>query len=162
MEALHKLDLRGKTNGNWPGYHKEFINIWEHRVKFLPIRKPFFLLDTMACLEYMHWFRVADKPYLLLVEARSRQLHQKRHDDCLSNVSLEEVSQRVCPHLQPNKWHRCTFSKALLSPTYYAWTPMATPIPLSMLTLIPTSMSMYLGFVTLYGYSPIVLQTPNA
>ncbi|KAK5772287.1 hypothetical protein PVK06_048569 [Gossypium arboreum] len=30
-----------------------------------------------ACLEYMPWFRVAGKPYLLSVKVRSRQLRQK-------------------------------------------------------------------------------------
>ncbi|KAH1113847.1 hypothetical protein J1N35_007225 [Gossypium stocksii] len=47
-------------------------------MKFLPIRESFFSLDTTACLEYMLWFKVAAKPYLLSVEAMSRQFRQKR------------------------------------------------------------------------------------
>ncbi|PPR84389.1 hypothetical protein GOBAR_AA36322 [Gossypium barbadense] len=78
MEALHKLDLRGKTNENWRDYHKEYINIWDHRMKSLPIYEPFFSSDTTTCLEYMPWFRVADKPYLLLAEVKSRQLRLNR------------------------------------------------------------------------------------
>ncbi|MBA0788294.1 hypothetical protein Gotri_027962 [Gossypium trilobum] len=35
-------------------------------------------VDTVVCLEYLSWFRVTGKSYMLLVEARSRQLHQKR------------------------------------------------------------------------------------
>ncbi|MBA0653211.1 hypothetical protein Goklo_020411, partial [Gossypium klotzschianum] len=27
MEALNKLDLRGKTDENWRDYHKEYIDI---------------------------------------------------------------------------------------------------------------------------------------
>ncbi|KAH1096949.1 hypothetical protein J1N35_013870 [Gossypium stocksii] len=47
-------------------------------MKFLPIHEPFFSSDTMDCLEYMSWFRVVGKLYLLSVEARSRQIRQKR------------------------------------------------------------------------------------
>ncbi|PPS02706.1 hypothetical protein GOBAR_AA17954 [Gossypium barbadense] len=69
---LHKLDLRGKNDKNWQDYHKEYIDILDYRMRFLPIHKPFFSLDTTACLEYMLWCRVTDKAYLLLVEARSK------------------------------------------------------------------------------------------
>ncbi|PPR85876.1 hypothetical protein GOBAR_AA34822 [Gossypium barbadense] len=76
MEALYKLDLQGKADENWRDYHKEHIDIWDHRMKFLPICKPFSYV-TCAYLEYMPWFRVADKPCLLLVKAKSRELRQK-------------------------------------------------------------------------------------
>ncbi|PPS12564.1 hypothetical protein GOBAR_AA08070 [Gossypium barbadense] len=55
-----------------------------------------------------------------------------------------------------------TYFRTPLSPTYYTPklkhvpTPMATPMPSS----IPVSMPIYLGFATLYGYSPLVSQTP--
>ncbi|MBA0867162.1 hypothetical protein Goshw_027842 [Gossypium schwendimanii] len=52
--------------------HKEYINAWDRKVEFLPIREPFFSLDTVACLEYMQWFRVIGKSYMLSMEARSR------------------------------------------------------------------------------------------
>ncbi|KAK5832559.1 hypothetical protein PVK06_016361 [Gossypium arboreum] len=29
MEALHKLDLRGKTDENCQDYHKKFIDVWD-------------------------------------------------------------------------------------------------------------------------------------
>ncbi|MBA0664198.1 hypothetical protein Goklo_004243 [Gossypium klotzschianum] len=38
----------------------------------------FFSSDTTTYLEYMSWFRVIGKPYLLSVEATSMQLCQKR------------------------------------------------------------------------------------
>ncbi|KAK5772532.1 hypothetical protein PVK06_048821 [Gossypium arboreum] len=78
MEARHKLDLQEKIDENWRDYHNEFIDIWDRRMKFLPICQLFFLSDTTACLKYMPWFKVAGKPYLLLMEAMSRQLRQKR------------------------------------------------------------------------------------
>ncbi|MBA0682026.1 hypothetical protein Goari_023786 [Gossypium aridum] len=34
--------------------------------------------DAIVLVEYMSWFRLARKPYLLFVEARSRQLRRKR------------------------------------------------------------------------------------
>lgn len=45
MWVLHKLDLQGKTDKNWQDYHKEYIDIWDRRMKFLPIREPFFLIE---------------------------------------------------------------------------------------------------------------------
>ncbi|MBA0876153.1 hypothetical protein Goshw_000343 [Gossypium schwendimanii] len=68
MEALHKLDLRGKNDENRQDCHKEYIDIWDRKMKFLPIREPFFSSDTMDCLEHMPWFRVVDKPYQLSVK----------------------------------------------------------------------------------------------
>ncbi|KAH1032139.1 hypothetical protein J1N35_044313 [Gossypium stocksii] len=68
MEALHKLDLCGKTDENWKDYHKEYINIWDRRMEFLPIREPFFSSNIATCLKYIPQFRVIGKPYLLLVE----------------------------------------------------------------------------------------------
>ncbi|KAK5839063.1 hypothetical protein PVK06_007821 [Gossypium arboreum] len=53
MKAMYKLDLQAKTNKNWQDYHKEFIDIWDHRMKFLPICEPFFSSDLAACLEKM-------------------------------------------------------------------------------------------------------------
>ncbi|MFQ6650209.1 hypothetical protein Gotur_022175 [Gossypium turneri] len=53
MEALHKLDLWRKTDENWQDYHKEYIDIWDRRMEFLPIREPFFSSDIATCLEYM-------------------------------------------------------------------------------------------------------------
>ncbi|KAK5774495.1 hypothetical protein PVK06_042350 [Gossypium arboreum] len=44
MEILHNLDLWGNTDENWRDYQKEFINIWDCIMKFLPIREPFFLI----------------------------------------------------------------------------------------------------------------------
>ncbi|MBA0825071.1 hypothetical protein Goarm_021688, partial [Gossypium armourianum] len=57
---------------------KEDNNIWDSRIEFLPILEPFISLDTEVWLEYMLWFKVADKPYLLSVEARTKKLCQER------------------------------------------------------------------------------------
>ncbi|MBA0793118.1 hypothetical protein Gohar_017550 [Gossypium harknessii] len=70
--------VRGKTDENWKDYHNENIDIWDRRIKLLPIHEPFFSLDMASYLEYMPWFRVAGKLYLLSVEEWSRQLHQKK------------------------------------------------------------------------------------
>lgn len=46
-------------------------------MEFLTICEPFFSMGTTACLEYMMWFIVFGKSYLLSVEVRVRQLCQK-------------------------------------------------------------------------------------
>ncbi|KAG8474236.1 hypothetical protein CXB51_033830 [Gossypium anomalum] len=75
---LSDAAVQGKIDENWQDYHNEYIDIWDRRMKFLPIHEPFFLSYTVTYLEYMPWFRVTGKPYLLSVEAKSRQLRPKR------------------------------------------------------------------------------------
>ncbi|PPR85624.1 hypothetical protein GOBAR_AA35066 [Gossypium barbadense] len=67
-----------KNDEDWREVNKESIEAWDRRMNFLPISEPFFSVDTVACLEYLSWFRLAGKSYLLSVEAMSRQLCQKR------------------------------------------------------------------------------------
>ncbi|MBA0556238.1 hypothetical protein Golob_026354, partial [Gossypium lobatum] len=78
MDELHNVDLRGKNNEDWKKIHKDYIDSWDRRMEFLPIREPFLSLDMTSYLEYMSQFRVTRKLYLLSVDTRSRQLHQKR------------------------------------------------------------------------------------
>ncbi|MBA0765837.1 hypothetical protein Gotri_014958, partial [Gossypium trilobum] len=77
LKELHKVDMCGKNDEDWREVHNEYIEAWDRMIDFLPIRESFFLADTTICLEYLSWFRLAGKPYLLSVEARSRQLRQK-------------------------------------------------------------------------------------
>ncbi|MBA0820824.1 hypothetical protein Gohar_027838, partial [Gossypium harknessii] len=78
IEALHKLDLWRKIDGDWWEFHKKYIDIWDRRNDFIPMHEPFFAQKMVTSLEYMPWFRHHVKPYLLLVEARSRKIHLKR------------------------------------------------------------------------------------
>ncbi|PPR84829.1 hypothetical protein GOBAR_AA35881 [Gossypium barbadense] len=81
MEELHKVDLQGKNDEDWKEVHKDYIGAWNSRMEFLPICEPFFSSDTTTCLEYMSWFRVTSKSYLLLVEARNATTCTFNDDD---------------------------------------------------------------------------------
>ncbi|MBA0729146.1 hypothetical protein Golax_022740, partial [Gossypium laxum] len=48
----------GENDKYWKEIHNDYIDAWDRMMEFLPIREPFFLADTMSCLEYILWFRV--------------------------------------------------------------------------------------------------------
>ncbi|MBA0670828.1 hypothetical protein Goklo_029143 [Gossypium klotzschianum] len=52
--------------------------MWEDRYDYIPTRK-LIIVPELACVpEYMTWFRINGKPYLLSPEERQRQLHVQR------------------------------------------------------------------------------------
>lgn len=53
MEELYKVDLWGKNDEDWQEVHKEYIDVLDRRMEFVPIREPFFLLDTTSFLEHI-------------------------------------------------------------------------------------------------------------
>ncbi|MBA0699289.1 hypothetical protein Goari_000938 [Gossypium aridum] len=77
MEALHKLDLWRKTDENWRDYHKEYIDIWDHRMKFLPIREPFFSSNIATYLEFRGGAAIGSSP------APTQQRHR-----CLCHIAV--------------------------------------------------------------------------
>ncbi|MBA0735551.1 hypothetical protein Gogos_019390, partial [Gossypium gossypioides] len=79
LKDLHKVDMRGKDNINWSVRHEEHIEAWDRRMQSIPVREQFFLADTAAVDNYLTWFRVVDKSYLLSPEERSRQIQTKRY-----------------------------------------------------------------------------------
>ncbi|MBA0635098.1 hypothetical protein Godav_021880, partial [Gossypium davidsonii] len=38
LEELHKVDLWRRIDEDWAKFHEKYINIWEHRNNFIPIR----------------------------------------------------------------------------------------------------------------------------
>ncbi|MBA0874892.1 hypothetical protein Goshw_023585 [Gossypium schwendimanii] len=141
MEALHKLDLWRKTDENWRDYYKEYIDIWDHRMKFLPIREPFFSSNIATYLE-------------------SRQLHQKRPRRSLqqrrfrggaatssSPAPTQQTPSMSMPHCAPyiyisSKYvFRGTSVPIILRPmSMQISTQMLTHVPTPMATLMPPSM----------------------
>ncbi|MBA0747501.1 hypothetical protein Gogos_004412 [Gossypium gossypioides] len=138
-------------------FYNEYIDNWDRRMGFLPIRKPFSSLDMAACLEYMPWFRVVGKPYLLSVEARSSSSAPTQQ---MPLMSAPHPAQHYAPHYAPLQHLASTPS----SPAYYAPmltlmpTLMSSSMPISMLASMPT----YPGFATSYDYLSIVSQTLTA
>ncbi|MFQ6670876.1 hypothetical protein Gotur_035601 [Gossypium turneri] len=48
--------------------------MWEDQYDYIPTQEPI-IVPELACLpEYMPWFRIHEKPYLLSAEERQRQL----------------------------------------------------------------------------------------
>ncbi|MFQ6651822.1 hypothetical protein Gotur_023995 [Gossypium turneri] len=55
-----------------------YIEMWEDQYEYIPIMEPI-IVSGLACVpEYMPWFRIHGKPYLLSTEERQRQLRVQR------------------------------------------------------------------------------------
>ncbi|MFQ6636133.1 hypothetical protein Gotur_013956 [Gossypium turneri] len=52
--------------------------MWEDRYDYIPTWEPIIVLELACVPEYMPWFRIYGKPYLLLEEERRRQLRVQR------------------------------------------------------------------------------------
>ncbi|MBA0839264.1 hypothetical protein Goarm_005013 [Gossypium armourianum] len=144
IEALHKLDLQGKTDKNWRELHKKYIDIWDYRNDFIPMHKPFFTPKTTTSAKYMPWFRLFRKPYLLSVEARSRQIRLRRPRQPPQNRrSRARGQQFVCfpRHLRPQ---HITLIQMLMY-------PLTTPVP---------RYCAKSAYATSNSYPSVVLQTP--
>ncbi|MFQ6647762.1 hypothetical protein Gotur_021006 [Gossypium turneri] len=103
------LDQHSKDNFEWMSYVEpditEYVSskflatrsMWDAKVplivmEFLPIREPFFSSDTTSCLDYMPWFRVVGKLYLLSVGAMSSILHPNTDVNVEPNVDVSTVT----------------------------------------------------------------------
>ncbi|KAH1073899.1 hypothetical protein J1N35_026227 [Gossypium stocksii] len=61
-----------------PRYWSNYIEMWENRYDYIPTREPI-IVPELACVpEYMPWFRIHGKPYLLSEEERRRQIRVER------------------------------------------------------------------------------------
>ncbi|KAH1039412.1 hypothetical protein J1N35_041155 [Gossypium stocksii] len=73
----HKVDLR-QLHTDWLRYWSHYIKIWENRYDYIPTREPI-IVPELACIpEYMPWFRIHSKPYLLSEEEKRRQIRAQR------------------------------------------------------------------------------------
>ncbi|MBA0726641.1 hypothetical protein Golax_002455, partial [Gossypium laxum] len=70
--------LRRNFDEHWPTFHVQYINIWNNRYGFLPTREAIVASELAYHSEYMPWFKVHGKPYLLAEEARGRQPYTRR------------------------------------------------------------------------------------
>ncbi|MBA0668198.1 hypothetical protein Goklo_001144, partial [Gossypium klotzschianum] len=147
LKELHKVGMHGKNDENWQELHKEYIEAWDHRMNFLPICEPFFLADTVACLEYLPWFRLASKLYLLLLKARSK----KKQRRLPQQQRRARCSRTAAPYYAP-PLHVAGFSVSV--GTYFG-----PPKPLAFYTLMSTQMS---GQMLTHALSPMttLMQMP--
>ncbi|MBA0777939.1 hypothetical protein Gotri_005886, partial [Gossypium trilobum] len=142
MVEMNESD-RGKTDKNWRELHKKYIDIWDYRNDFIPMHKPFFAPKTTTSAKYMPWFRLFSKPYLLSVEARSRQIRLRRPRQPPQNRRSRARGQRVCfpRHLRPQH------ITLIQMPMY----PLTTTIP---------KYCAKSAYATSNSYPLVVLQTP--
>ncbi|MBA0875655.1 hypothetical protein Goshw_028570 [Gossypium schwendimanii] len=52
--------------------------MWEDRYDYIPTREPIIIPELASVPEYMPWFRIHGKSYLLSPEERQRQLRVQR------------------------------------------------------------------------------------
>ncbi|XP_052477755.1 serine/threonine-protein phosphatase 7 long form homolog [Gossypium raimondii] len=77
FDEQHKIDLR-QLNTNWPRYWSGYIDMWGDRQEYIPTWEAI-IVPELACVpEYMPWFRIHGKPYLLTPEQRQRQIRVER------------------------------------------------------------------------------------
>ncbi|MBA0783083.1 hypothetical protein Gotri_000856 [Gossypium trilobum] len=57
---------------HWPVFFSEYIKIWENRYDHIPTCEPIIVPELACALNYIPWFRIHGKPYLLSEEPRHR------------------------------------------------------------------------------------------
>ncbi|MBA0660734.1 hypothetical protein Goklo_012705, partial [Gossypium klotzschianum] len=67
LDDEHKIDLR-QANANWPIFFSEYIEIGENQYDHIPIHEPTIVPELACASDYMLWFRIHRKTYLLLEE----------------------------------------------------------------------------------------------
>ncbi|MBA0875575.1 hypothetical protein Goshw_003335, partial [Gossypium schwendimanii] len=77
FDDQHKVDLR-QLNTDWPRYWSEYMEMWEDKYEYIPTREPIIIPELACVSEYMPWFRIHGKPYLLTAEERQRQILVQR------------------------------------------------------------------------------------
>ncbi|MBA0875601.1 hypothetical protein Goshw_024925 [Gossypium schwendimanii] len=77
LDDEHKIDLR-QSNTNWPVFFLEYIKNWENQYDHIPTREPIIVLELACVLNYISWFRIHGKPYLLSEEQRCQKIYVER------------------------------------------------------------------------------------
>ncbi|KAG8503497.1 hypothetical protein CXB51_001479 [Gossypium anomalum] len=77
LDDQHRIDLR-QTNMNWLLFWSEYIEIWENRYDHISNREPIIILELACTPDYMPWFRIHGKPYLLSEEQVRQQIRVER------------------------------------------------------------------------------------
>ncbi|KAG8493634.1 hypothetical protein CXB51_011039 [Gossypium anomalum] len=73
LDDEHKINLQ-LLNTDCPRHWSEYIEMRENRYDYIPTREPI-IVPELACVpEYMPWFRIHGKSYLLSEEERRRQI----------------------------------------------------------------------------------------
>ncbi|MFQ6654280.1 hypothetical protein Gotur_025338 [Gossypium turneri] len=76
--------------------------MWENRHQYLPTREQV-IVSELACVpEYMPWFRIHGKPYLLTPEERQRPAMRPRQSPGSSSMAMQSPSPTKAPTQSPD------------------------------------------------------------
>ncbi|KAH1055184.1 hypothetical protein J1N35_033249 [Gossypium stocksii] len=107
--------------------------MWENRYDYIPTRESIIVLELACVPEYMPWFRIHGKPYLLSKEERRRQIRVKRERQGPLNPRRRDdhVSSSIAATQSPGP---STAPPQSLSPTIQPMTPTSEPF---LIILVP-------------------------
>ncbi|MBA0633730.1 hypothetical protein Godav_005165, partial [Gossypium davidsonii] len=132
LDDHHKIDLR-QLHTDWPRFWSYYIQMWEARYDYIPTLEPI-IVPELACVpEYMPWFRIHGKPYLLSTEERQRQLRVQR--ERRGPLNPRRRDDNVCPSTRPR--HSPGPSSTLIQSPGPAIAPTQSPDP-AVQPMIPT------------------------
>ncbi|MFQ6657905.1 hypothetical protein Gotur_027379 [Gossypium turneri] len=67
-----------QSNTHWPVFFSKYIKIWENRYDHIPTSEPIIVLELACPPDYMSWFRIHGKSYLLSKEQMRWQICVER------------------------------------------------------------------------------------
>ncbi|KAK5845903.1 hypothetical protein PVK06_002146 [Gossypium arboreum] len=168
LDDKHKMDLR-QLHTDWPRFHSAYIEMWENRYDYIPTREPI-IVPELACVpEYMPWFRINGKPYLLFEEERRRQIRVQRerrgplnprrrdNDPGPSTMPIQSAGPSIAPTYPMAGWN------AWLGSYPFPITPNQPPIYRPPLHEAPSGSSSFYQSPSPYRIQtppPWVMQTP--
>ncbi|MBA0694562.1 hypothetical protein Goari_004845 [Gossypium aridum] len=91
LDDEHKIDLL-QSNTNWSIFWSKYIEMWENLYDYIPTREPIIILKLACTPNYMQWFKINGKPYLLSKEQRRRQICVERERRGLVNPRRRDDS----------------------------------------------------------------------
>ncbi|MFQ6657443.1 hypothetical protein Gotur_027109 [Gossypium turneri] len=97
----HKVDLR-LLNTDWRRYWSGYIEMWENRYEYIPTREAIIVPELACVAEYMPWFRIHGKPYLLTPEQKQRPSTRHRHSSDSSSVAMQSPGPTRAPTQSPD------------------------------------------------------------
>ncbi|MFQ6663301.1 hypothetical protein Gotur_030881 [Gossypium turneri] len=103
-----------------------YIQIWEDWYDYIPTQELIIVLELAYMPEYMPWFRIHGKLYLLSAEERQRQLRvqRERHGPLNPRRRDSDVGPSTTPTQSPGP---TTAPTQLPGPTLQQMTPTAQP-----------------------------------
>ncbi|MFQ6642718.1 hypothetical protein Gotur_018344, partial [Gossypium turneri] len=137
---------------DWPRFWSHYIQMWEDRYDYIPTQEPIIVLELVCVPKYMQLFRINEKPYLLSLEERQRQLRVQR--ERRGPLNLRRRDDDAGPSTRPRNSPGPSLAPITLSGP--ATAPIQSPDPVVQPT-IPTAQP----FQMMPGAYPSPFMYPN-